>query len=208
MKLWLGSIFTSAVVGLAFAMAPIAAHAMPFAMLGLDESDWTQIADPATDGVFGRGGNGFLSNGGELRLMAKEAGFNHEFGIAASDLTGFQVLVDDEGFSDPIVIDFKPASNPFVLLARNTSGGDLSGAFAASNGSRSDSRVDLAVFFRNDNPGQFLFFFDDGGGSYGDDGDFNDMIVLATAIPEPAAIGLVGVGLLGLGLLSRRRNAA
>ena len=50
----------------------------------------------------------------------------------------------------------------------------------------------------------YLFFIDDNQG--GADGDYNDMMISMTNVPEPGTLLLLGTGLLGSGILIRRKR--
>jgi len=74
---------------------------------------------------------------------------------------------------------------------------------SGANGTVSSSSPTNARFSGSDPfaPGGVTVRFDDGGA--GPDGDFNDFVVRAEAIPEPLTMG--GIALAGVGLLSARR---
>lgn len=127
-----------------------------------------------------------------------EAGFTNNFFY-----NGVFQFSNKVSFGDTVWVPNAAAGN--VLFGFGTNGkvapDVINGvAFPANTG----------LFFIQESATSFLVFLDDSGA--GPDADFDDAIIRieAFSVPEPAAIGLVGVSLaLGAGLVAfRRRRAA
>jgi hypothetical protein len=81
----------------------------------------------------------------------------------------------------------------------------------SSGGTPGRIQGDLDIFYHADSH-TWAFFFDDAGGGLpilGDDNDYDDLVVTFRSnnfVPEPGALGLLGVALFGLAGMVRRRK--
>ena len=151
----------------------------------------------------GIGGNGYFALGGDVEIVLKNAAWVHAFGTVSPDgnpccVGGVTIIADQSGSG---TTTWTPSGGPFAFFFLNLTG-ELDGEYITSGGFSSNARLDVAIY-RSILDSRVAFFFDDGGGSHGDDNDQNDLALVPTeraTVPEPGSLMLVSLGLLATGL--------
>ncbi|HJS73570.1 MAG TPA: hypothetical protein VJ921_04740, partial [Vicinamibacteria bacterium] len=140
-----------------------------FSLAGLGpRSGWSLLS--GDKGAFGAGGNGFLVGGGSVEVEAKDAGFNHELGIASVSHGDLTPILANSGAPPPAVPPFS-AGEKYLFYFQNIDGAPLLTPIF-SDGTSASGQLGIAVYQSNADPTRFALFFDDGGGA--PDADFND----------------------------------
>jgi hypothetical protein len=146
-----------------------------FGLAGLGaRANWSLLS--SDKGAFGSEGNGFLVGGGTLEVKAKEAGFNHEFGIASVSHDDLTPILANSG-APPASIPPFTAGDKYLFYFQNITGEPLLTPIF-SDGASPSAQLGIAVYQNNADPTRFALFFDDGGGA--PDGDFNDLVISVT----------------------------
>lgn len=126
------------------------------------------------------------------------------FGAAATVGSTAAVM----GYNPAYLMYFQADGNDFLIFSddnRQFTDGNATG------GNPGQQQGDIDIFFHM-GMSKWAFFFDDAGGGFslfGDDNDYDDMVVTfqQTAVPEPGALSLLGAALLGLFMMRRRQSA-
>jgi hypothetical protein len=143
-----------------------------FSLAGLGpRSGWSLLS--GDKGTFGSGGNGFLVGGGSVEVKAKDAGFNHEFGIASVAHGDLTPILANSGSPPPALPPFT-AGDKYLFYFQNLDGAPLLTPIF-SDGTSASGQLGIAVYQNNADPTRFALFFDDGGGA--PDLDFNDLVI-------------------------------
>ncbi|MFQ5946733.1 MAG: DUF4114 domain-containing protein [Anaerolineae bacterium] len=152
-----------------------------------------------------------LSGAGNVRVVAKFAGFSQDFGVIPASTGGtFTSLLTQIANINPLV---DPPGLPVALPALAGPfrfGDDPSGAplWSSRQSDNSDGALDHMVAWRITTTGNFVLAWEDLA-RLGDK-DYNDLVVevhgAAPASPESGSLLLIGAGLVGIGVAARRQG--
>lgn len=156
---------------------------------------------------------------GTATLQSRSSGYANSFGYSNTGHGGRVELFSTAatsgastfvtGYSPSYLFYFQANGSDTIFFSddnRQYTDGFDSGSTPGEN------QGDIDIFF-NAAMSKWAFFFDDAGGGlpvFGDDNDYDDLVITfqQVNVPEPGAIGLMGLALLGMAGMIRRRKAA
>ena len=153
---------------------------------------------PALQGIYG---NDFVKNATVsfsdstpvvFSFVGKEAGNTNAFGLGLVDSTGNRLLLNTSAPGSSVVSSVMSGAFSFYFYDVTTNNLVANPSFAIGVAQGADKSKALFVF--NDNGSK--------------DGDYDDMVVSVTAVPEPETYAMMLAGLGLIGAIARRRNKA
>lgn len=188
----------------------------------VEASIWLDNLAPNTNGwaYFGDtlGPPSPFSDAGQVVLKSRSSAYLNSFGF--SDMAHenrTEIFGSSAGAGSITTVAASPAERLFYFQANGTDlllASDDNRQYTdgySSGGTPGRVQGDMDIFYHADSH-TWAFFFDDAGGGFpilGDDNDYDDLIMTFRAshyVPEPGALGLLGVALLGLAGMIRRRK--